>query len=380
MKAHLEAEAQRRGIGHAVHFAGSVKSGTTHLKALFKSCDAVIVPSRNEPFGIVVLEAWAAGKPVVATTCGGPRDFVTPDRDGYLVDPNPGSIAWGVCRICENFEHARWMGAQAREKALNEFNWAFIAMKTQDIYYQQLNLAGCPFARTAGAGQGASLAADLLGPHRGCMGVLEDNIVVDRGLALLKQSQLLASSLGSDGVLTWMGSEFGQIDSPDPPRPGNGFTDFRIAYEAADDKALKFKHVEMFNLCLNRTEAILRWLEDPIHMTLVEDEEAKVLAYARGGCVFVFNFHPTVGHDEFMIAVPVGVEVAQDLEVVLDSHDKRFGGAGKGTRKPAVARGKLSVALPPRTALVLAPAARAAALATDRWLSSAVDDLIDRPL
>ena len=44
-------------MGHAVHFAGSVKSGTTHLKALFKSCDAVIVPSRNEPFGIVVLEA-----------------------------------------------------------------------------------------------------------------------------------------------------------------------------------------------------------------------------------------------------------------------------------------------------------------------------------
>ena len=51
----------RLGVGHAVHFAGSVKSGTTHLKALFKSCDAVIVPSRNEPFGIVVLEARGIG-------------------------------------------------------------------------------------------------------------------------------------------------------------------------------------------------------------------------------------------------------------------------------------------------------------------------------
>lgn len=40
-----------------------------------------------------VLEAWAASKPVIATTCGGPRDFVKPDREGYLVDPNPGSIA-----------------------------------------------------------------------------------------------------------------------------------------------------------------------------------------------------------------------------------------------------------------------------------------------
>lgn len=55
------------------------------LHALFKSCDAVVVPSRNEPFGIVVLEAWSAGKPVVATNSGGPRDFVNPNVTGVLV-------------------------------------------------------------------------------------------------------------------------------------------------------------------------------------------------------------------------------------------------------------------------------------------------------
>lgn len=55
------------------------------MHALFKSCDAVVIPSRNEPFGIVVLEAWSSGKPVVATKCGGPRDFVNPDHTGYLV-------------------------------------------------------------------------------------------------------------------------------------------------------------------------------------------------------------------------------------------------------------------------------------------------------
>lgn len=43
------------------------------------------MPSRNEPFGIVVLEAWSCYKPVIATTCGGPRDFVTSDVDGILV-------------------------------------------------------------------------------------------------------------------------------------------------------------------------------------------------------------------------------------------------------------------------------------------------------
>lgn len=67
----------------AVRFVGKMGGGALH--ALFKSCDAVVVPSRNEPFGIVVLEAWSAAKPVVATNSGGPRDFVNPNVTGVLV-------------------------------------------------------------------------------------------------------------------------------------------------------------------------------------------------------------------------------------------------------------------------------------------------------
>merc|ERR1719265_2618355 len=99
MKAHNEARAHQLGVSHAICFTGSLKSGSAHLKALFKACDAVVVPSRNEPFGIVVLEAWASGKPVVATTSGVPRFFVKSDEDGYLVSPDPGSVAWGCRRI-----------------------------------------------------------------------------------------------------------------------------------------------------------------------------------------------------------------------------------------------------------------------------------------
>lgn len=66
-----------------VRFVGKMGGGALH--ALFKSCDAVVVPSRNEPFGIVVLEAWSASKPVVATNSGGPRDFVNPNITGILV-------------------------------------------------------------------------------------------------------------------------------------------------------------------------------------------------------------------------------------------------------------------------------------------------------
>ncbi|CAE8610854.1 unnamed protein product [Polarella glacialis] len=381
MKAALEARAAQLGISHAVHFAGSVKSGSAHLKALFKSCDAVVVPSRNEPFGIVVLEAWAAGKPVVATTCGGPRDFVKPDREGYLVDPNPSSIAWGICKICENFEHSRWMGSVAKAKALEEFNWDFIARQTEQVYYEQLCLHGAPRCRTKGPGAGAPLAASLLGPCRDAMGVLDQNHLVKRGLCILKQTRLLAASLGCDATLTWMGNEFGQIDSVDMPRAANGFNKEQalVAYALADDKGLKHKHLEMFELCLNRTGAALQWLKGAKHTVIVADEEAKVLAYARGGCIFVMNFHPSTCHEAYRLDLPKGLDVMRELSIFFDTEDPRFGGAASAPLlMPAgkVNSGLLQLRLPPRCGLVLGPATAAAALSADRLLQCGTADAL----
>jgi glycosyltransferase involved in cell wall biosynthesis len=92
------------------------------------------VPSRNEPFGIVVLEAWAAGKPVVASRNGGPAEVVTHGQEGYLVHDDPGSIAWGIREVFHNFAHARWMGERGRAKAAYSFSWDHIAGQTEGIY------------------------------------------------------------------------------------------------------------------------------------------------------------------------------------------------------------------------------------------------------
>merc|ERR1719401_723113 len=108
---------------------------------------------------------------------------------------------------------------------------------------------------------------------------MEDNILVSRGLAMLKQCRLLTASLGGDGFLNWMGSETGQIDSPDLPRPANGNKDFSVDFASAENKGLKFKHLDLFDLCLNRTSAVLKWLSDSTHTELAKDEEAKVLVY-----------------------------------------------------------------------------------------------------
>ena len=64
MRWNVEEQAWRSGVHYACRFLG-YRNGA-ELINLYKSADIVCVPSRNEPFGIVILEAWSAGKPVVA--------------------------------------------------------------------------------------------------------------------------------------------------------------------------------------------------------------------------------------------------------------------------------------------------------------------------
>jgi glycosyltransferase involved in cell wall biosynthesis len=133
MKAYLEHRARQLGVSHAVRFLNTM-GVNSDLINLYKSTDVVCVPSRNEPFGIVVLEAWAAGKPVVVTRNGGPREFVTHGQEGYVVYDNPQSISWGINGIFHNFDHARWMGQRGRAKAAYGFSWDAIAAQTEGIY------------------------------------------------------------------------------------------------------------------------------------------------------------------------------------------------------------------------------------------------------
>ncbi len=138
MRGALEQRAWEMGIGHAVRFTGGMDPNGDVIN-LFKSTDMVCVPSRNEPFGIVVLEAWAAGKPVVVTQNGGPRDFVSHGHDGFIVYDNPDSIAWGVNSVFGNFAHAQWMGEQGRVKAAYGFSWDNIAEQTEGVYAELVN-------------------------------------------------------------------------------------------------------------------------------------------------------------------------------------------------------------------------------------------------
>lgn len=120
------------GVGDAVRFIGAPpKQECVDLK---RAVDIVAVPSRNEPFGIVVLEAWAAGKPVVATRAGGPREFVWHDVNGFLVDANPGGLAHGIGSLLADHDHCRALGANGRRAVEEFFHWDNVAAFTEGVY------------------------------------------------------------------------------------------------------------------------------------------------------------------------------------------------------------------------------------------------------
>jgi glycosyltransferase involved in cell wall biosynthesis len=123
---------QELGIGHAVRFPETLPR--REYADVMRASDIVALPSRNEPFGIVALEAWSAGKPVVATTAGGTREFIWHDVNGFLVDANPGGLAHGIGSLLADHDHCRALGRNGRVAVEDRFNWNTVAGYTEGVY------------------------------------------------------------------------------------------------------------------------------------------------------------------------------------------------------------------------------------------------------
>lgn len=132
MRWSVEDRARKMGISGATRFLGYHNGW--RLIDLYKAADCICVPSRNEPFGIVILEAWSAGKPVVASCNGGPSEIVWHDVNGLKIHANPESIAWGIGTLFTDFDHARWMGRNGRVAVETAFSWDVIADQVLSVY------------------------------------------------------------------------------------------------------------------------------------------------------------------------------------------------------------------------------------------------------
>jgi glycosyltransferase involved in cell wall biosynthesis len=132
MRGEVCAIAHQQGTAHALRMLGDKRGRELH--DLFKACDVVAVPSRNEPFGIVILEGWSAHKPVVSTKRGGPAEFVWHGINGLQVDDTPDSVGWGLGTLLADHGRCRWMGRNGRAAVDAAFSWDNIAQQTEEVY------------------------------------------------------------------------------------------------------------------------------------------------------------------------------------------------------------------------------------------------------
>ena len=123
-----------------VEFAGRVDRG--EAVALLKGAKAVVLPSRHEPFGIVNLEAMAAGVPLVATAVGGVPEFVRDDVNGLLVPPDdPPALAEALTRLLADAALGRRLADAGRRTAAG-FDWAVLTDQYLGVYGDLLENGG----------------------------------------------------------------------------------------------------------------------------------------------------------------------------------------------------------------------------------------------
>jgi phosphatidyl-myo-inositol alpha-mannosyltransferase len=119
-----------------VRWAGLVKNEERPL--YYASCDVYCSPATGqESFGIVLLEAMATGKPVVASDIDGYRSVMTDGREGLMVPPeDPPALARAIVRILQDREAARRFAANGLERA-QQFSWPTLAERVE-AYYEEL--------------------------------------------------------------------------------------------------------------------------------------------------------------------------------------------------------------------------------------------------
>ena len=121
------------GSAMEVEFTGFVPA--EQLPAYYQSADVYCAPSTGgESFGIVLLEAMAAGTPVLASRIPGYADVLTHGREGFLVEPrDSAAIAVGIVRLLSDPDLRARMGEAGRRTA-SRYDWPIIARRVLDYY------------------------------------------------------------------------------------------------------------------------------------------------------------------------------------------------------------------------------------------------------
>lgn len=118
-----------------VRFLGP--AGRERLEQLYRQCDVVLVPSRYESFGLVAIEAMAAGRPVIALAAGGLREIVEHDKNGWLVDPGDNAardLAAAITRLAAEPDALARLSSGAGASFAEKFTTELMAERLEEVF------------------------------------------------------------------------------------------------------------------------------------------------------------------------------------------------------------------------------------------------------
>ncbi|MFB9239194.1 glycosyltransferase family 4 protein [Plantactinospora siamensis] len=135
----LQEQADRLRLGQTVRFVGFL--GEAQLPAVLGATDATVVPSLYEPFGMIALEAAAAGAPLAVSATGGLAEIVEPGVTGVTFPhSDPDALAGAVDTLIADEGFARRVARRARSMVAERYGWSSVAARTCSVYARTARL------------------------------------------------------------------------------------------------------------------------------------------------------------------------------------------------------------------------------------------------
>ena len=194
------------------------------------------------------------------------------------------------------------------------------------------------------------------------MRVDDENIKIDRGMALHKLIRFITLSTAGSGYLNFMGNEFGHPEWIDFPREGNNWS-YKYArrqWHLVDDTGLKYHFLAHFDRDMIDLANRFNILDSSSPRLLFEHLPDKVIVFERAGLLFAFNFHPSSSYADYCFEAPPG-----KYRMIFNSDAPEYGGHNRlrpdqyHLSLPDTSMGRernlISLYLPSRTALVFQP-------------------------
>ncbi|WP_395745868.1 glycosyltransferase family 4 protein [Prosthecobacter sp.] len=158
----LHREINRLGLGNDVLLTGGLAAGSAELIGLIQSARLFVLSSTAEPFGIVILEAWAAGTPVLSSRTSGAASLIDHGQTGLLYDLDKTSdFHSGIDTLMISNQLHRYLSAEAREHVRAEFDVPTVAGRVARVYEELVEAKKIKGSKKTLPRQGVQLAAKL---------------------------------------------------------------------------------------------------------------------------------------------------------------------------------------------------------------------------